>query len=165
MNELAKTGFAVTLSFEGELQFGPSQRASALRQKVLPFRDKIAGALGLERGLAPFIKMEGGLSEELIASDAVALKRSRIARLENDTVVFVDGERHKYDLVLFCTGYRPVLKHLGEAEIEALEMGETPWNSRFHSIGLDGGRTSRSRFLRGIREDAVFVADAICKRK
>lgn len=89
----------------------------------------------------------------------MSLKPS-ITRFEENKVFFSDGQQEPFDLVLFCTGYRPVISHLSELELEM----NAP-HCRFHKIGIDGGRTSRSRFLRGIREDAAFIAGLISKRK
>lgn len=157
MLELAKTGFAVTLSVRGQVQFGPTQRASAFRQKLLPMFDRMASAFGRDSGTAPFIPMEGGASAKLVASNAVALKPG-ITRFEQNKVLFNDGKQESFDFVLYCTGYRYEASHLSGLIAKA-------GNSGFHSIGIDGGRTSRSRFLRGIREDAVFLAERICKRE
>lgn len=153
--ELEKTGFKVDLSIRGALRFGPSQRGSAFRQKFLPFFDRLASMLGRDSGPAPFIPMEGDATEKLVASKAVAVKPA-IAEFENDAVIFTDGVRQSYDVVLFCTGYEPVLSHLSP-EFERTQ-------ARFHNLGTDGGRTSRSRFLRGIREDAAVLAETIAAK-
>jgi putative flavoprotein involved in K+ transport len=100
--------------------------------------------------------MEAGRSKELIESGRIGT-RPDIAELTAEAVVFVDGTREAFDAIVYATGFRPALGHLG-----GLLPDREPRTTRFEVdgvrnlflIGLDQQPTSRSRYLRGIREDA-----------
>lgn len=114
--------------------------------------------------------MDGGRARRLIERGDVAL-RPAFVDIDGSTVVFGDGTRETFDLVIFATGYRPALDHLatlvsldprtGLPALDGMESRERPG---LFFLGLDGLRSFRSRFVRGIREDAEALADLVAER-
>lgn len=167
--ELHKAGFKVDLSVRSAVSFGASPRASRLFQRILPLLEGAMLLAGRGRGAAKPLKMQGGQSETLIRSGAIGLQ-GPVRELRQHDILFEDGTAEQYDLVLFCTGYRPLVSHLtgitfdtqtGLPPLNGMESAEVP---HMHFLGLDGLRNFRSRYLRGIRADAAVLADAIARR-
>ena len=84
--------------------------------------------------------------------------------------MFKDGEVGEFDAIVYATGYRPALEFLGDLlgdEYMAAEnqinplTGESYECTNLYFLGLDGQCTFRSRYLRGIVDDARKVAQAI----
>jgi putative flavoprotein involved in K+ transport len=169
MIELDQAGNSVELSARGLLEFGPSPSLDLFLQRFLPVLEWWRGLLGQDCGCSAKIRMQGGKTKRLVTSGRVPV-HPQIARFEPDRVVFQNGSSGVYDLVLYCTGFRPHLAHLpgltldketGLPAIRRMESREMP---HLHFIGLDGERNFRSRFLRGIREDAVSLAERLALR-
>ncbi len=111
--------------------------------------------------------MEGGRTRRLIQAGRIGT-RPEIAKINGKEVRFIDGTLEHYDLIIFCTGFRPVLGHLEKllpqstnAAAPALAGMESIDAPGLFFIGLDKLTNFRSRYLRGIREDAVVLADTI----
>ncbi|MBI3542885.1 MAG: NAD(P)-binding domain-containing protein [Deltaproteobacteria bacterium] len=167
MRELADAGFDVALSFRGKLEFAPvGPEPGALGRAVLfrvgPKLEGLALALGLK---LPRPTMEGGRTKELVRSGQVKTF-ANVARFEADAVVFEDGRRERFDLVVYATGFRPVLSHLeGLVRLDEksgapvlVDGGQSADAPGLYFLGLDGQSTDASRFLRGLREDAARLA-------
>ncbi len=167
--ELEKSGFAVDLSVRGPMQYGASPRWSRMLQRILPLVEGARRLFGLGGGRAPKLKMPGGQTRKLIDSGRVVV-RGDILRVEGNRVLFTDGTEGTYDLVFYCTGFRPQVAHLPgidfdtETGLPALHEMESVAVPHLHFLGLDGLRGFRSRFLRGIREDAAVLAARIAAR-
>ena len=115
--------------------------------------------------------MPGGCARELIESGLIRLY-PQVRCFEGNTVVFENGESMRPDAVLFATGFRPVLAHLGDLGLAVDHHSGVPQMSGMEStnvtglffLGLDGLRNFQSRFIRGIRKDAVVLADLLVQR-
>jgi hypothetical protein len=90
-----------------------------------------------------------------------------ILRIDGDRVVFIDRAQDRFDVILYATGYSPALDHLAPmlkqsppwlAELESVEF------PNLFFLGLSGSRSFRSEFLRGIREDVVYLAEQLVDR-
>ena len=91
-----------------------------------------------------------------------------IHRFEEQAVVFRNGQRETFDLVIYATGYLPAMAHLegfvgldpstGYPPIYDLQSREMPG---LYFLGLVDSRTFRSQFLRGLREDATYLAEKL----
>ena len=164
--ELHKSGFQVSLSFRGELRFGPTTWGAALLSPLEWIAERISVALRIRRHSYPM--MAGGESRRLVESGQVATF-SNIARLNERSVTFEDGREERFDLVIFATGYRAALAHLenllgpepGEPKLSNMESTEVPG---LFFLGVDQLRTYRSRFLRGIVEDSRLLAEVVAHR-
>ena len=105
--------------------------------------------------------MEGGESRRLIRTGLVKVLPD-IRRFHQNSIEFVDGRREHFDAVVYATGFNPVLISLnGQTSLGKITRLESTRSPGMFFIGLDGLRTFRSRYIRGIREDADFLAEQI----
>lgn len=159
MCELAREGFDVALSHRGALKIGPSVLLESLLSPLMWIREQLAVKLGWRLNSNP--PMAGGQSRRLIEQGEVRTFPT-MAEVEDKTVVFADGRREAFDLIVFCTGYRYAQDHLVEllgAQPPELKAGvESRLVPGLFFLGLDQQRSFRSRFLRGIRSDAEYLA-------
>jgi len=95
-----------------------------------------------------------------------------LRQFETDQLLFADGQRVRFDLVTFATGFRPALRHLENLAIETHRVTGVPLVEELESVstrglfflGLDQCRNFQSRFIRGIRNDAEFLAERLHQR-
>lgn len=164
MCELYHAGFHVTLAHRGKLLFGPSQFQEAIISPIVWVYERMAASLNLKLNSYP--RMAGGESRRLIKSGQVPT-RPNIERFLEDRVRFQNGFEERFDLVIYATGYRAALDHLRgilgheEPELQGMESAREPG---LFFLGLDGLRTFRSRFLRGIRRDSLALAEIVARR-
>ena len=114
-----------------------------------------------------FPPMEGG-REKAILDAGLVRQVPDIARFHADEVELVDNTRERFDLVIYTTGFLPALDYLGKVApidpstgLPPLHRGESIDVPGLYFLGMDKQRSFRSRYLRGIREDAVYLADDI----
>ncbi len=165
--ELHDAGFKVSISHRSPIRFG---RPPWL--KKLAFRPYYLAELFLLRFDSfgtknSWVPMDGGRVKQLILSSRVETVPD-IDSFTRDDVVFKDGSRRDFDLILWCTGFRPALDHLrglvafdprtGLPKLNNMESVEA---KRLFFIGLDHQRDYTSRMLRGIRRDAVSVVERV----
>ena len=164
MTELYHAGFQVTLAHRGKLLFGPSQFQEALISPLVWVYERVGAYLGIRLNSYP--RMAGGESKRLIRSGAIPT-RPNLERFVDDKVRFQNGFEEKFDLIIYATGYRAALDHLkgvlgnDEPELNGMESRTVPG---LFFLGLDGLRTFRSRFLRGIRRDSLALAEVVARR-
>ena len=164
---LYRSGYEVCLSHRSPIQYAPS---SFLEACISPLTYLLEQALvKLPGAPAPFTlesRMEGGVPRRLLEWGLVRCYPS-ITRFERERVVFEDQQEMQFDLVVYATGYRPALNHLDGLitfdadrgpDLKDMESSQVP---RLFFLGLKGLRTFRSQFLRGLREDAVYLADRL----
>lgn len=169
--ELTDAGIGVALSCRGPVAFGAGPLGSWIFFRVHPALERLQlrwrGAAA--RGYPPV--MPGGRARRLIEGGRVPVFPD-IARFEGRRVVFVDGRHLEPAAVLYATGFRPALAHLGPVNLTMNRRTGQPALRGFEStdapglffVGLDHLRNFRSRFLRGIREDAPLLADELAAR-
>jgi len=164
MCELYHAGFQVTLAHRGKLRFGPSQFQEALISPIVWVYERLGAYLNLKFNSYP--RMAGGESRRLIRTGQVPT-RPNIERFYEDRVRFQNGFEERFDLVIYATGYRAALDHLKgllgneEPELQGMESARV---SGLFFLGLDGLRSFRSRFLRGIRRDSLALAEIVARR-
>jgi putative flavoprotein involved in K+ transport len=168
--DLHQAGFVTELSHGRAVDFG---HAPSVQRAVAPVYFALEDLRVRRRPLLPGSsarKMDGGQTRRLVTSGKVPL-RPAIGHIEKDAVVFTDGSTRPYDAIVFATGYRPSLRHLlgilhpnpetGIPDLQGMESREVPG---LFFLGLDGLRNFRSRFIRGIREDASALAGVLGER-
>jgi putative flavoprotein involved in K+ transport len=166
----AGLGFDVVLSRRGPVSFAPPPWLIKL-SFWLYFRWEDAQVRKDPYSLDDtFPPMEGGREKRLLVSGKVP-QVPDIARFHADEVEFVDSTRQRFDLVLYTTGFLPALDHLegvapadpstGLPTMHEMQSTTTPG---LYFIGLDKQRSFRSRYLRGIREDAPLLAQRVAAR-
>jgi putative flavoprotein involved in K+ transport len=114
--------------------------------------------------------MEGGRTRYLLQSNKIP-QRPNIKCFHKDEVEFLDGTREAFDLVIYATGFHPAIEHLKELA-PPTAAGGLPETAQMESrqtrnlffMGLDMQRSFRSRYLRGIREDAPILARTVRAR-
>jgi len=167
--ELHDAGFAVTLSHRGRMAFAHDPWVLAIAFHFYFALEDLAVRINPYFRRNSFPPMEGGHTRELIESGRVRTMPD-VERLSGREIVFIDGRREPFDLIIYATGYRPALRHLdGLVTIDA--ASGLPPLRRFAStevpglyfLGLDMQRTYRSRYLRGIREDAALLAETLVR--
>lgn len=103
--------------------------------------------------------MEAGQSKRLIRSGKVTVFPD-IAEVKQASVRFADGREQEFDAIIYATGFKPVSSHLSEVATDlsdAASLRKQASEGMFF-LGIDMLNSVRSRYLRGIREDAVAVA-------
>lgn len=169
MVELAKAGYQLSLSTRSKLRFGSSYLQQALFAPFVMFFETIGAWLGVKLpDTNP--RMVGGASQKLVQSGQVEVFPD-VEFFQESTVRFQDGREASFDLVIYSTGYRPTLQHLkelvsldpatGQPPLVRMEARDVPG---LFFLGLDNQRSFRSRYLRGIREDAVRLGQQIALR-
>jgi hypothetical protein len=169
--ELVGAGFEVALSCRGPIQFGAGPFGWWIFFRVHPALERLQLRLRGEAARGFPSVMPGGRARHLIRSGQVKTFPD-IARFENRRVVFTDGSALEPDAVLYATGFRPALAHLASLNLALDEDTGRPALRGFESadlpglffLGLDRLRNFRSRFIRGIREDAPLLADELVRR-
>lgn len=108
--------------------------------------------------------MEGGKTARMIRSGRVRTI-GPILEARDNRLVHSSGS-DEFDVVLLATGWKGALSHLPEELLDsngeplASNMQSKVWPGLFF-LGFDNLRSFRSRFLRGIREDATHLALSI----
>jgi cation diffusion facilitator CzcD-associated flavoprotein CzcO len=171
MVELVDAGFRVALSCRGPVQFGSGPIGAWVFFRIHPWLEaqRLRRHGAAARGFDP--RMPGGRARRLVESRAVRVL-PEIARFDHKTVVFQNGDRLQPAAVVYATGFRPALQHLASLPLELDAASGRPQTSGMESvpvpglffIGVDHVRNFQSRFLRGIRQDAGFLAERLEQR-
>lgn len=170
MLELHDAGFDVSLSHRAPIEFGTNELGWWFFFRVFPYlewlRLKRAGA----KAVSTPVRMPGGRCRELVLSGKVKCL-GEVREFGAEDVAFADDRREQFDLVIFATGFRPALQHLEPLGLETHPSGGPVLNDLesvsargLFFIGLDHGRNFQSRFVRGIRNDAAFLAEQLRRR-
>jgi len=168
--ELHDAGFDVTISHRHPIEFGFSPAVQRLGFRAYyPYetwrlRDPAFAARDSGH------PMQGGRARALIEGGEIAT-RPDVESFDGDTVHFVGGAHDVYDAVLWATGYRPALGHLAglveadpESGLPAMREMESVDAPGLFFLGLDQQTDFTSRMLRGIRRDALRLADRLIPR-
>jgi putative flavoprotein involved in K+ transport len=171
MLELHDAGFNVALSHRTPIQFGTNELGWWFFFRIFPYLEWQRLKRFGQRAASTPVLMPGGRMRKLIASGQVKTF-GEMRRFEREHLIFGDGESAQFDLVIFATGFRPALSHLQslpldthrETGLPVLEEMESVSVPGLFFIGLDHCRNFQSRFIRGIRNDAAFLADRLHQR-
>lgn len=166
--ELHDAGFEVYISHRAPIRFARDPWVLAIAFHFFYAYENVRVRINPYYRRDSFPPMEGGYTRELIESGRIGL-RPDIARLSGANVEFVDGRIESFDVLIYATGYRPVLAHLAGLVAVDPASGLPKTQGGFESVdapglyflGLDMQRTYRSRYLRGIREDAAALAELL----
>lgn len=164
--ELAQAGIRTSLSCRSPIEFARPEWLLRLAFEFYYFYENVRIRISphfLEDSHPP---MEAGETRRLIEKGIIRV-RSNIERFEQDHVVFDDGTSDAFDLVIYATGFRPALSHIkgllpGDVEPATRDFQVEGIPNLFF-IGLDQNPTCRSRYLRGIREDARLLASTLAE--
>ncbi|MEW6284443.1 MAG: hypothetical protein AB1758_37860, partial [Candidatus Eremiobacterota bacterium] len=155
--------YQVSLSTRSHLKFGSSYLQQALFGPFIMAFEQF-GAWFHIRLPDTNPRMVGGETRRLVRDGLVPLHPD-IREVREGTVLFEDGQEAGFELIIYATGYRPVLDHLhglveldprtGHPRLLEMQARDVPG---LYFLGLDNLRSFRSRYLRGIREDAAALA-------
>jgi thioredoxin reductase len=168
MLELVDAGFRVALSYRSPIRFGVNERLWPVVYRIFPYVEAVKLKLGRGTVGKLDVRMPGGRTEKLIRSGTVKVFPP-ISRFERDTVVFEDNRRLQPALVFYATGFAPAVDFLGHLERPVCdEMGaprvrdmESLTVPNLFFLGFEMLQNFQSRFLRGIRQDAIALAGQI----
>lgn len=166
VESLYRAGFEVSLSHRSPIRYAlPSMMEACLSPFTYMLEEALVHLPGLPGPLSLESRMSAGPARRLIEWGLVQCLPA-IHHFQESSVAFVDGRELPFDLVIYATGYRPALKHLahlvridpdtGLPPLFGAESREVPG---LFFLGLEGLRSFRSQFLRGIREDAIYLAE------
>lgn len=166
MLELVERNIPCAISVRSPLEFRRHGLVATVRETAYFFWEELQAMLqpGLRRPSFPV--MDGGRSRELLESGKVPVL-SVIERIEEGRLVLVDGRKVSAAALIFATGYLPTLSLLSSPlKIDAygipeqldFELKQMPG---VHLLGFDNIYDHRSRYLRGIRLDAVRLAEKL----
>lgn len=169
--ELSAAGFEVAISGRSEIEYWPDIWRETLQSPFILVDEFIRRALDLGRPAHLKPKMRYQEHGATIRAGSTPVY-PEIQEFREQSVVFVDGREEAFDLVVYGTGYQGNFSHLGGLELPSLQAGQAPAVRQLEStemanlffVGLIGGASFRSEFLRGIREDAQKVGEAISLR-
>lgn len=149
-----------------------------------PIETRIGGILGVLKEnlyytreilrfmVDPYIKqdslalMNGGRTDEIIQSGRLR-QHMTIESIQNGDVVFSNGDRDAYDLIICATGFKaeyPHLESLLDSRVpllDQLEMGEHKTVAGLFFLGVDNMINFKSRYVRGVAADSKTVADRL----
>lgn len=171
MVELVDAGFEVALSHRSPIQFGAGPLTMWIFLRVFSLIEEISLRQHGRKARDWDVKMPGGRAKKLVQRGVVKTYPS-IRRFETDVVVLEDGTEMTPSAVLYATGYQPALDHLRGLLPELSAPGSLPAIHEMESVtepglfflGLANQRNFQSRYIRGIRRDAVVLAEQLKSR-
>ncbi len=122
---------------------------------------------GLKRHSYPV--MDGGMTQQLFESGEVEVM-PQVTSITAGEVVFADQQRRRCAAVICATGYNPShellqpLLNLDPTKVPAVLRYEIEGLPNLFLLGFDNITDHRSRYLRGIRRDAVKLAKRLLQK-
>ncbi len=169
--ELVAAGFETSLSCRSQIEYWPDIWKETLSSPFLWVNEWIRRHLELGRPDHLKPKMRRNHHGGSIHSGQTTVF-PEIARIHEKSVTFQDGREIEFDLIIYATGYQGNFAHLADLKLPSLQETSAPAVFQLESnevpnlffVGLIGGASFRSEFLRGIREDARRVGEIIQTR-
>ncbi|MBT9585099.1 NAD(P)-binding domain-containing protein [bacterium] len=171
LSELSAAGFETAISTRSTIEYWPDIWKETLRSPFILVDEWVRRRLDL--GRPEHLKPKMRLKEH---GGTIRNGQTRvfpeIQEIKENSVVFQDGSEETFDLIIYGTGYQGNFGHLAGLKLPSLTRGEAPSVRQLEStelpnlffVGLIGGGSFRSEFLRGIREDAEKVGEVIQSR-
>lgn len=168
--ELFDAHHGLAISHKSPIHFGPNELLWPLVYRAFAPMETLRLMFGGGKRRAS-VPMDGGRIRRLIRSGDVPTY-PEILRFNGDELEFTNGRRIQPSVVLYATGFRPAIRHLASLELAFDPATHAPLTREMESItvpnlfflGLDMLCNFQSRFLRGIRNDAVKLAETIAGR-
>jgi putative flavoprotein involved in K+ transport len=168
--ELHDAGLRVAISHRTPIEFGVDDWLWPLVYRTFAHVEAVRLRLPGRVGQLD-VRMQGGRARKLIQSGAI-LTFPALNRFERDQVVFENGMTLAADVVIYATGFAPNLKFLSplnfrvcsETGVPLVRDMESETVPNLFFLGFEMLHNFQSRFLRGIRRDAVVLADIIGSR-
>ncbi|MFA5506192.1 MAG: NAD(P)-binding domain-containing protein [Vulcanimicrobiota bacterium] len=166
MEELHKMGHEIHLSHRSKIKYWPSPTEEALLSPFSMAWEHIAARINAPKPPNLNPRLRRGFQKSLLDRGIVPT-HPNIKEVRGLEVEFENGHTEGFEVLLFCTGYQPALAHLWpilngkKPEVSNLETKE---HENLFFLGYEHGRTIRSQFLRGIRDDARYLAEILQER-
>lgn len=169
--ELSGAGFETALSSRSTIEYWPDIWKETLKSPFILVDEWVRRRLELGRPEHLKPKMRFKEHGSTIHNGQTRVF-PEVQEIKESSVVFQDGSEEPFDLIIYGTGYQGNFGHLAGLELPSLTRGEAPSVRQLEStelpnlffVGLIGGSSFRSEFLRGIREDAQRVGEVIQSR-
>jgi len=162
--QLHEREYQVSLSTKGAVQHRRHGTYGKLRETIYFLYEPLWLKYFAKPHANSFPVMDGGKSEKLITSGAIAV-RARIISIKNGLVHFNDGSSDKFDKIILATGYKPAIDYTNGLTAQASPHLSLNVQHKQHQnlffIGYDNLINFRSRYLRGIRSDAILIANRV----
>ena len=91
--------------------------------------------------------------------------RPLFTRIDDDRLLWTDGNRERVDTLILATGYRPDLGYLGITGRPPHRGGVSTDLPGLGFVGLERQRSFASATLRGVGRDAAHVIEALVRQK
>lgn len=170
MVELHDHGVPIALSTRSAVEFRRDGALGAIKDFIYYFYEEALISLKPRLRSPSFPVMDGGRSRQIFEAGRIA-HFPPIRRIREGIVEFTDGRTVRAGVVINATGYRPALPELDPSIIHrdhdglpACEDWESVAAPGLYFLGLDNRPNYRSRTIRGIRRDAIALAQAISRR-
>ena len=169
--EISEAGLKMDISCRSDLEFRINYTFKGiLKEYIYYFYENVLLFFQPHLRVNSYPNMDGGKTEELINSGSVG-KKAGIQAISEGNVIFSDGEKKAYDLVIYATGYNPATGYLAISQV-SYDDNAIPETSNLESnncrnlffLGLDNLVNFRSRYLRGIARDARALSRIIESR-
>lgn len=168
--ELVDAGFDVTVSHRSPIRYGWDPNVQRRGFPLYYPYERVRLRSQSWRHLDSRHPMQGGRARKLIESGRIRTA-PEIERVRGSRVLFRDGSSRRFAGLVWATGYRPALPHLGDLVSLDPETGRPPLRGAESAevpglffLGLDQQTDFTSRMLRGIRRDARKVATRVLER-
>lgn len=159
-------GITTALSTRSPLAYRRHGAIASLREAMYYIWEELQSHLkpGIVRNSYPV--MEGGRTRVLIESGRIPIY-GPVSAVRNQVVEFSDGTISSFSAVLLATGYDPALELMDpitqrdEQGLPAMSGFEVVDAPGVYLLGFDNLFDHRSRYLRGIRADALRLAKTL----
>jgi len=169
MVELHEAGIDVDLSVRGRVIVKDNDTfLGRLKEQIYFFWEFLRIKFQPNLKVNSFPEMDGGKSSELIQSGEVRTFEI-FHKIENGKVYMGTGNE-SYDLIYFATGYLPnisLVNFNNEPDYKTIRISdslELETTSGIYLLGFDNITNFRSRYLRGIKQDAKLLSKILVKR-
>lgn len=164
VHELISENIGVSLSSRSPVQFMSSMPIFNFLFKFLIELESIILFIKKDLKKKLDIKMESGIIKSHFTQKEVQLFGD-VKTVSDRFVTFQNGEVEEFDAIILTTGFRPafnLIKGIKPFETnELINSFEHPNQKNLFFLGLDQQYNFRSRFLRGMREDARLLANLL----
>ncbi len=169
LEALDQRGVEADISCRTPIRFESNSVGRRIRVSLYSLYEPLRLAVQPERRGNSYPGMHGGRARELIESTKVRTK-PMLTSVRDGQAHFSDGSRERYARLILATGYLPALDYLRPT----VSLPQTALYRCLNSQGLhnapgvflfgfDNLRSLRSRYLRGIRAEADWLARMVVR--
>lgn len=168
IEELIKKNISVEVSARSKIDFMPPAFIFSFFLKYLYEIEKFILIFFPNLRKDPNVPMEGGIVKDYFKKGIIPIRPMVTKVKPGGILTFQDGSTGKYDAVILATGFSAAFRLIAGIPAFKPEMLKEnfihPEIDNLFFLGLDQQYNFRSRFLRGMREDAKELAKIITKK-